>query len=149
MESRSPLLHAPMVLCLKQLCKSSPLSNESREIRFCTDRILYIFPPERYTESDCTQSDSVRFCQFFDQIRKIRKSEKSGKSGNIGLLGKDYRGYYASRDTDALAALLRRAEFEPRFLKSLGTQIRKLQPKFRPVHESTAWRKLLRDLKVI
>ncbi|MBT5455966.1 MAG: TIGR04348 family glycosyltransferase [Rhodospirillaceae bacterium] len=69
--------------------------------------------------------------------------------GNIGLLGKDYRGYYASRDTDALAALLRRAEFEPRFLKSLGTQIRKLQPKFRPVHESTAWRKLLRDLKVI
>lgn len=67
--------------------------------------------------------------------------------GNIGLLGADYGGYYASRDTDALAALLRRAETEPRFLKSLGNQIRKLQPKFKPVHEHKAWRKLLTDLK--
>lgn len=68
--------------------------------------------------------------------------------GNIGLLGEDYAGYYASRDTDALATLLRRAETEPRFLKSLEVQVRKLQPKFRPAREQRAWRTLLKDLKV-
>ena len=68
--------------------------------------------------------------------------------GNVGLLGEDYGGYYATRDTESLAALLRRAELEPRFLKSLGTQIRKLQPKFKPVHERTAWRTLLKELNV-
>ncbi len=67
--------------------------------------------------------------------------------GNVGLLGKDYAGYYPARDTDALAALLRRAETEPGFLKKLAAQNRKKRPLFRPAREAAAWRKLLRGLR--
>jgi len=66
--------------------------------------------------------------------------------GNIGLLGADYEGTYPARNTDALAALLRRAETEPGFLKTLAAQNRKKRPLFRPEREAAAWRRLLRDL---
>ncbi len=72
----------------------------------------------------------------------------SNIDGNIGLLGTDYGGYYPVEDENALATLLHRAETEPAFLRGLGTQIRKLQPKFRPPREVAAWRKLLKDLGV-
>jgi glycosyltransferase involved in cell wall biosynthesis len=67
--------------------------------------------------------------------------------GNVGLLGKDYGGYYPVENEKALAALLHRAETDPAYLRGLATQIRKLQPKFRPAREVTAWRNLLKDLK--
>ncbi|MEE8444124.1 MAG: selenoneine biosynthesis selenosugar synthase SenB [Alphaproteobacteria bacterium] len=66
--------------------------------------------------------------------------------GNVGLLGEDYAGYFPPRDTDALAALLTRAETEPGFLKTLAAQNRKKRPLFRPAREAAAWRKLLRAM---
>lgn len=68
--------------------------------------------------------------------------------GNTGLLGQDYGGYYPVGDEAALADLLYRAETDPAFLRGLGTQIRKLQPKFRPSREVAAWRRLLKELNV-
>ena len=66
--------------------------------------------------------------------------------GNIGLLGEDYGGYYKVKDEQSLADLLHRAETDPAFLRGLGKQIKKLQPKFHPSREVAAWRKLLKDL---
>jgi len=66
--------------------------------------------------------------------------------GNIGLLGKDYEGYYPVEDTQALAAALQRAETDPRYLRELSTQVKKLQPAFRPLKEKAAWKKLLKDI---
>ena len=68
--------------------------------------------------------------------------------GNIGLLGEDYGGYYKVEDERSLADLLHRAETEPKFLRGLGAQIKKLQPRFRPAREVQAWRTLLKDLGV-
>ena len=70
----------------------------------------------------------------------------SGIEGNLGLLGADYHGTYAAEDTAALAALLMRAETEPRFLAELGTQCDRRAPMFSPDRELDAWRKLLLDL---
>jgi putative glycosyltransferase (TIGR04348 family) len=67
--------------------------------------------------------------------------------GNIGLLGADYEGYYNVEDTAALAAMLQRAENDPRFLKRLTAQVRKLQPVFTPKRETAAWRKLLKEIR--
>lgn len=66
--------------------------------------------------------------------------------GNVGLLGSDYAGYFPVGDTAALAALLRRAEFEPGFLARLERQCRALAPRFRPQRERRAWRGLIRRL---
>ncbi len=66
--------------------------------------------------------------------------------GNVGLLGSDYAGYFPVGDTAALAALLRRAEFEPGFLARLERQCRALAPRFRPQRERRAWRVLIRRL---
>lgn len=66
--------------------------------------------------------------------------------GNIGLLGAEYEGYYPVQDTGALAAMLQRAETDPRFLKRLAAQGRKLQPVFAPKRETAAWRRLLEEL---
>ena len=67
--------------------------------------------------------------------------------GNIGLLGADYAGYFPAEDTDALAAMLRRAETDPVFLKRLAAQCRKRRPLFRPARERATWRRLLLSLK--
>ncbi|NKB22732.1 MAG: TIGR04348 family glycosyltransferase [Alphaproteobacteria bacterium] len=67
--------------------------------------------------------------------------------GNVGLLGEDYEGYYPAQDTDALAALLHRAETDPKFLKRLNAQCRKKQALFIPGKETTAWKKLLAGIK--
>jgi putative glycosyltransferase (TIGR04348 family) len=67
--------------------------------------------------------------------------------GNVGLLGADYAGYFPAKDTDALAALLRKAETDPAFLKQLSAQCRKRRPLFRPDRERAAWRRLLLNIK--
>jgi putative glycosyltransferase (TIGR04348 family) len=66
--------------------------------------------------------------------------------GNVGLLGADYRGYYPAQDTEALAALLRRAETEPAFLRDLARQGAARRQLFRPAREAAAWRALLKEL---
>ncbi len=67
--------------------------------------------------------------------------------GNLGLLGDDYAGYFPAQNTETLAALLRRAETEPRFLARLAAQCRAKRPLFTPKREKDAWRRLLADLR--
>lgn len=67
--------------------------------------------------------------------------------GNVGLLGEDYEGYYPVYNTEGLAALLHRAETDPRFLKRLAAQGKKKQALFKPAVESAAWEKLLNQIK--
>jgi putative glycosyltransferase (TIGR04348 family) len=59
--------------------------------------------------------------------------------GNVGLLGKDYAGFYPVRDEAALAEVLWKAESEPKFLKELTRQTKKLRPVFLPKHEAKGW----------
>jgi putative glycosyltransferase (TIGR04348 family) len=66
--------------------------------------------------------------------------------GNIGMLGADYPGYYKTGDEAALAALLTRAETDPKFLRDLAAHCRKLAPAYTPAKEKAAWKALLRDI---
>ena len=66
--------------------------------------------------------------------------------GNVGLLGEDYPGYFRPRDTRGLAALLRRAESDPRVLRKLAAACHKRLPLFRPQRESKAWTDLLAEM---
>lgn len=63
--------------------------------------------------------------------------------GSIGLLGADYPGYYPTRDTRALAAMLSRAETEPGFLGRLIQACSERAPMFTPERERESWRSLL------
>ena len=63
--------------------------------------------------------------------------------GNVGLLGADYPGYYAPRDTDALRDVLWRAESAPGFLHELARHGEQRAPLFAPEREREAWRQLL------
>lgn len=67
-------------------------------------------------------------------------------SGSIGLLGRDYAGYYAVQDTQALRACLLHAESEPEFLQKLRRQGDAQAQRFTPAQESAAWQRLLRGL---
>lgn len=64
-------------------------------------------------------------------------------SGSLGMLGEDYPGYFAVRDTGGLRELLVRVETEPGFLASLQQRCRALRPRFSPAAERAAWRALL------
>jgi len=64
----------------------------------------------------------------------------------VAQLGRDYPGYFAVGDTDALARLLHRIESEPRFLAGLRAAIRRRAPLFQPARELRAWRSLLAEL---
>lgn len=66
--------------------------------------------------------------------------------GNVGLLGADYAGYFPPGDTEALAALLQRAETEPAVLRTLAAQGRKQRSLFSATRERAAWRRLLNEL---
>jgi len=63
--------------------------------------------------------------------------------GNRGMLGADYAGYYPYGDTDALAALLHRAETDPDFYRQLDRQCRARAPLFEPARETAAVQALL------
>lgn len=64
-------------------------------------------------------------------------------AGSIGLLGRDYAGYYAVENTEALRACLLRTESEPGFLQQLRQQGDIQAQRFTPEHESTAWQQLV------
>jgi putative glycosyltransferase (TIGR04348 family) len=68
-------------------------------------------------------------------------------SGSVGLLGTDYPGYFPVGDTRALGDLLRRAETDADFYKSLKAHCRLLRPLVRPARERQSWRLLLRELQ--
>jgi putative glycosyltransferase (TIGR04348 family) len=67
--------------------------------------------------------------------------------GSIGLLGSHYPGYFPVGDTRALAALLLRAEMDPRFYAELRRGVRRLAPLVRPARERAAWASLLAELR--
>ena len=65
--------------------------------------------------------------------------------GTVGLLGDDYPGYFTVGDTQALAALLRRAETDRAFYSGLATRCRAVAPLVDPAREKRGWRDLLRE----
>jgi glycosyltransferase involved in cell wall biosynthesis len=67
-------------------------------------------------------------------------------SGSIGLLGTDYPGYFPVGDTEALAALLQRAEQSPPFLAGLQARCAALAPLVEPDRERQTWAALLTEL---
>lgn len=67
-------------------------------------------------------------------------------SGSVGLLGHDYPGFFPFGDTDALRALLLRAETDPSFYRGLESRCRRLAPLFRPSRERAAWRALIKEI---
>jgi putative glycosyltransferase (TIGR04348 family) len=58
--------------------------------------------------------------------------------GNVGILGADYPGYYAVEDDVGLAALIERAETDPRFLAALRQHCRRRRPLFDRAREASA-----------
>jgi putative glycosyltransferase (TIGR04348 family) len=67
-------------------------------------------------------------------------------AGSVGLLGDDYPGYFPFGDTEALAALLRRAETDAPFYRELAARCRRQRALFRPARERRAWARLLKEL---
>ena len=68
--------------------------------------------------------------------------------GNVGMLGRDYRGYFAAKDPDALAAMLARCAAEPAFLRALRAACRARRPLFHPRNEQRAVQKLVAEMLV-
>lgn len=64
-------------------------------------------------------------------------------AGSIGLLGADYPGYFPAGDTEALAALLARAETEAGFLDRLARHCAARAHAFTPERERAGWHDLL------
>lgn len=68
-------------------------------------------------------------------------------SGVIGTLGPRYPGYFAVRNTRALAKLLSRLETDPTFYRKLWEASHRLRSLFDPRRERLAWRRLLAELE--
>lgn len=67
--------------------------------------------------------------------------------GSVGLLGDDYPGYFPVGDTEALAALLRRAETDADFYADLAGRCAKLSELVDPADEQARWDALLTGLR--
>ncbi len=68
--------------------------------------------------------------------------------GNTGLLGRDWPGLFDTGDTAALAALLRRCEWDPGFYGELLARTAERARLFIPAFEQQGWLALLRELPV-
>jgi putative glycosyltransferase (TIGR04348 family) len=66
--------------------------------------------------------------------------------GSIGLLGEEYPGFYPVEDTEALRALLLRAESDPVLYRDLETACAARGELFTPERERAGWEDLLREL---
>lgn len=66
--------------------------------------------------------------------------------GNVGLLGPDYPGYFPVGDTEALAALMDRAETDPEFYRALQAGVARQKPLVDPARERQSWAELLTEL---
>jgi glycosyltransferase involved in cell wall biosynthesis len=67
-------------------------------------------------------------------------------SGLIGTLGRDYPGYFPVGDTRALSRILRRAEIDAAFYRSLKSAAKELSTLISPRREVAAWKELLTEL---
>ncbi|MGI9385372.1 MAG: glycosyltransferase, partial [Methyloligellaceae bacterium] len=63
--------------------------------------------------------------------------------GTIGLLGQDFSGYFPAKNTEALRALLLRAESDPAFVEELAAQGAARRYLFTVERERAAWAKVL------
>jgi glycosyltransferase involved in cell wall biosynthesis len=68
--------------------------------------------------------------------------------GNRGMLGADYPGYYPVEDAGALAALMRRAAGDARYLAALRDHVIRRRPLIEPERELECWRALLAELGI-
>jgi putative glycosyltransferase (TIGR04348 family) len=68
-------------------------------------------------------------------------------AGSVGLLGTDYAGYFPVGDTKALAQLIRRAETDGDFYRTLKTSCRRLKGLVAPAAERASWRRLLSEIE--
>lgn len=68
-------------------------------------------------------------------------------AGSIGLLGEEYPGYFPVGDTQALAALLARAERDAAFYEALKDWCDGLQHLFEPASERKRWESLLEEFR--
>jgi glycosyltransferase involved in cell wall biosynthesis len=66
--------------------------------------------------------------------------------GSLGLLGRDYPGYFSVGDTEALAALLYRAETDFAFMAELRCHCATRAPLFEPAREQQSWHDVLQEL---
>lgn len=66
-------------------------------------------------------------------------------SGSIGLLGEDYPGFFPTGATEELSKLLRRAEIDMPFYRSLVKACRKRQWLIEPRRERQTWEALLAE----
>lgn len=66
--------------------------------------------------------------------------------GNVGLLGREHPALYPAGDTEALYALLHRAETDAGFLKAVRAHGDARCDRFMPERERSAWAELLGDL---
>jgi glycosyltransferase involved in cell wall biosynthesis len=66
--------------------------------------------------------------------------------GNAGLLGRDYDGYFPLSDVAGLADLMQRFAADPIFAEHLRSQCALREPRFQPVAEADAVRRLLADM---
>jgi len=67
--------------------------------------------------------------------------------GSVGVLGPEYPGYFPVGDTDALAALLWRAETDRAFYRALSAHCRRAKSLVSPDRERRCWRALLEELR--
>ncbi len=68
-------------------------------------------------------------------------------AGSIGLLGEEYPGYFPVGETQALAALLARAERDAAFYEALKSWCDGLQHLFEPASERKRWESLLEEFR--
>ena len=66
-------------------------------------------------------------------------------AGSVGLLGEEYPGYFPVGDTNALRALLLRAESDPTFYGELKRRAEALQWLADPARERKSWESLLAE----
>jgi putative glycosyltransferase (TIGR04348 family) len=66
--------------------------------------------------------------------------------GSVGLLGENYPGYFPVGETQALRALLLRAESEDGFYRELKEHCSSLKPLVDPARERQSWKSLLAEL---
>lgn len=67
-------------------------------------------------------------------------------AGNVGLLGSGHPGLFPVGDTEELAVLLERAEFDRELQVDLARATESLRPRFEPAAELAAWEQLLLGL---
>ena len=71
----------------------------------------------------------------------------SRAAGSVGMLGSDYPGLFDVGDEQALASLMRRAETDAEFYRSLEKHCARLAPTYSPARERAHWSAILDEVR--